>query len=221
MLGRKAILGIVVVALIGLLLASQTLSQQEQRGGQQGQRGQRGGQQGQRGQRGGQQGGRGGRGQFDPEQMRQMMDQRMREQLGATEAEWKVLGPRVNKVQELSRQSRGGGRGGMMFGGRGGMMGGRGGGPGGPGGNRPGGNRPGGGQGARARELTAVEKAQEQLRTVLDNTDSTPDQIKTALTTLRKERESAKQKLAVAQQDLRKIITIRQEAICVMMGMLD
>ena len=210
MLGKKAILGIVVVALVGLLLASQTLSQP----------GQRGGQQGQRGQRGGQQGGPGGRGQFDPERMRQMMDQRMREQLGATEAEWKVLGPRVTKVQELSRQSRGGGRGGMM-GGRGGMMGGRGGGPGGPGGNRPGGNRPGGGQGAPARELTAVEKAQEQLRTVLDNTDSTPDQIKTALTTLRKDRESAKQKLAVAQQDLRKIITIRQEAICVMMGMLD
>ena len=205
MLGKKAILGIVVVALIGLLLASQTLSQQEQRGGQQGQRGQRGGQQG----------GPGGRGQFDPERMRQMMDQRMREQLGATEAEWKVLGPRVTKVQELSRQSRGGGRGGMM-GGRGGMMGGRGGGP-----RGPGGNRAGGGQGAPARELTAVEKAQEQLRTVLDNTDSTPDQIKTALTTLRKERESAKQKLAVAQQDLRKIITIRQEAICVMMGMLD
>ena len=210
MLGKKAILGIVVVALVGLLLASQTLSQP----------GQRGGQQGQRGQRGGQQGAPGGRGQFDPERMRQMMDQRMREQLGATEAEWKVLGPRVTKVQELSRQSRGGGRGGMM-GGRGGMMGGRGGGPGGPGGNRPGGNRPGGGQGAQARELTAVEKAQEQLRTVLDNTDSTPDQIKTALTTLRKDRESAKQKLAVAQQDLRKIITIRQEAICVMMGMLD
>ena len=142
MLGKKAILGIVVVALIGLLLASQTLSQPGQRGQRGGQPGQ---QQGQRGQRGGQQGGPGGRGQFDPERMRQMMDQRMREQLGATEAEWKVLGPRVTKVQELSRQGRGGGRGGMMFGGRGGMMGGRGGGPGGPGGNRPGGNRPGGG----------------------------------------------------------------------------
>ena len=156
-------------------------------------------------------GGPGG-GQFDPERMRQMMDQRMREQLGATEAEWKVLGPRVNKVMELSRQSRGGGRGGMMFGGRGGMMGGRGGGPGGPGGNRP---------GAPARELTAVEKAQEQLRTVLDNTVSTPDQIKTALTTLRTAREKAKQQLAAAQQALREIITIRQEAVLVMMGTLD
>jgi hypothetical protein len=203
MLGKKAILGIVVVALIGLLLASQTLSQPGQRGGVQ---------QGQRGQRGGQQGGPGGRGQFDPERMRQMMDQRMREQLGATEAEWKVLGPRVNKVMELSRQSRGGGmfgRGG--FAGRGGF-GGRGG---------PGGNRPGGRPGAPAREQTAVEKAQEQLRTVLDNTASTPDQIKASLTALRTAREKAKQQLATAQQDLRKIVTIRQEAVLVMMGTLD
>jgi hypothetical protein len=212
MLGKKAILGIVVVALIGLLLASQTLSQAGQRGGQRG-----GAQQGQRGQRGGTQG---GRGQFDPERMRQMMDQRMREQLGATEAEWKVLGPRVNKVMELSRQTRAGGmfgRGG--FGGRGGFAG-RGGGP---GGNRPGGQGgPGGGRpGAPAREQSAVEKAQEQLRTVVDNTASTPDQIKASLTTLRKEREKAKQQLAAAQQDLRKIITIRQEAVLVMMGTLD
>ena len=82
MLGKKAILGIVAVAVIGLLLASQTLSQP-------GQRGQRGGTQaqaGQRGQRPGMQGGPGGGRQFDPERMRQMMDQRMREQLGATEA---------------------------------------------------------------------------------------------------------------------------------------
>ena len=208
MLGRKTILGIVAVALMGLLLASQTLSQP-------GQRGQRGGaqaQQGQRGQRGGMQGGR----QFDPERMRQMMDQRMREQLGATEQEWKVLGPRVTKVMELSRQTRGGGRGGMMFGGmggRGGMM------PGGMGGRGagPGGGRP----GAPDRQLTAVEKAQEQLRTLLDNTSATPDQIKKQLTALRTAREKAKQQLATAQQDLRKIITVRQEAQLVMMGMLD
>ena len=211
MLGKKAILGIVAVALVGLLLASQTLSQPGQRGGgqqaQQGQRGQRGGQ------GPGTQGGPGGgRQQFDPERMRQMMDQRMREQLGATEQEWKVLGPRVMKVQELSRQVGAGGRGGMMFGGRGGRGTGGPGGPGGPDGTRP---------GAPARELTAVEKAQEQLRTVLENESAAPDQIKGALTTLRKARETAKQQLATAQQDLRKIITVRQEAVLVMMGSLD
>ena len=66
-----------------------------------------------------------------------------------------------------------------------------------------------------------MEKAQEQLRTVLDNTSATPDQIKKQLTALRTAREKAKQQLAVAQQDLRKIITVRQEAQLVMMGMLD
>ena len=210
MLRKKVILGIAVIAVVGLVLASQTLSQPGQRGGQ------RGGQEGQQGQRG-QRGGPGGR-QFDPAQFRQMMEQRLREQLGATEQEWKVLGPRVMKVQELSRETRGGGmfgRGG--FGGRG-NFGARGGGP---GGGRPGG-APGGRPGAPAREQTPVEKAQEQLRTlVFDNTESTPQQIKTALTTLRKEREAARQKLAAAQQDLRKIVTIRQEAVCVMMGWLD
>lgn len=185
MLGRKTILGMVAVTLIGLLLASQTLSQQRQRG-------QRGTAQGQRGQRSGMQGGPGGR-QFDPERMRQMMEQRMRQQLGATEQEWKILGPRVMKVAELSRQTRGGGMGGMM-----------GGGPGGP-----------------TREQTAVEKAHEQLRTVLDNTSATPDQIKTQLAALRKARETARQQLAAAQKDLRTAITVRQEAQLVMMDILE
>ncbi len=201
MLRKKTILGIAAVAVIGLLLASQTLSQP----GQRGQRGQRGGApQAQRGQRGG----FGGR--FDPEQFRQRMEQRLRQQLGATEQEWKVLGPRVLKVQELSRQVDG--RGGM-FGafGRRGRFGGRGG-PGGRSGDRP---------GAPDREPTAVEKAQEQLRTVLDNSESTPEQIKSQLTALRSAREKTRQELAKAQQDLKKIITVRQEAILVMMGTLD
>ena len=142
-----------------------------------------------------------------------MMDQRMREQLGATEAEWKVLGPRVMKVMELSRQAGGGGRGGP-----GGMMGGRGG-PGGMMGGR--GGRPGGAPDAPAREQSAVEKAQEQLRTLLDDTSATPDQMKNQLTALRTAREKAKQQLAAAQQDLRKIITVRQECVLVMMGSLD
>ncbi|GAH53653.1 unnamed protein product, partial [marine sediment metagenome] len=46
-----------------------------------------------------------GRGPRDPEQMRQRMEEfrqrmaeRMRESFGATEDEWKVLGPRIEKV---------------------------------------------------------------------------------------------------------------------------
>ena len=200
---KKTIWGVVAVFLIvGLLLVGQTISQP----GQGGQRGQRGGNmQGPPGQ------GPGGR-MFDPEQMRQMMEQRMKEALGVTDDEWKVLGPRVMKVQELSRQANAGGRGmGMMFG-RG-----RRGGPGGQGG--PGGDRP-GGRGMN-RELTEVEKIQEELQTTLENTASTPDQIKQQLTKLRAAKEKAKQELAKAQQDLRQVLTLRQEATLVLMGLLD
>lgn len=201
MFARKTIWGVTAAVIVGLLLVGQSMSQPRQRGGNQGPGA--GGPQGMQGP--------GGR-QFDPAQMRQMMEQRMREQLGATETEWKVLGPRVMKVSELNRQVSGFGRGfgGPGFGGRrGGPMGGP---QGGPQGGQP---------GAPQRDLTEVEKASEQLQTTLENTAATPDQIKTQLTALRAAKEKSKQELAVAQQELRKVVTVRQEAQLVLMGMLD
>lgn len=198
MLAKKRVLGVVAVfTIVGLLLVGQSISQPGQRGGQRGQRGQRG--------------------QFDPEQMRQMMEQRMQEALGATDTEWKVLGPRVMKVQELNRQANAGGRGMMMMFGR--RRGGQGG-PGGPGG--PGGDQ-GGRRGPRGmnREQTEVEKIQQTLRTTLEDTSATPDTIKQQLTQLRQAKEKAKQDLAKAQQDLRQVLTLRQEAVLVLMGMLN
>jgi hypothetical protein len=41
------------------------------------------------------------------------------------------------------------------------------------------------------------------------------------LTAVRQAREKAKQELAVAQQDLKKILTLRQEAMLVEMGQLE
>jgi len=165
--------------------------------------------QGRRGDRGGQRGGPGG---FDPARMRQMMEQRMKTQLGCTDDEWKVLGPRLTKVMTLRRQTSGGM--GRMFMGRG------------PGG-RPGG-RQGDQQGQRQRprgpfggEPTAVDTAGDALQTTLQNTAATPDEIKAKLTALRAAREKAKQELAVAQKQLKEVLTLRQEAQLVMMGMLD
>ena len=194
MLTRKIILAAVAVSIVGLLLVGQSLSQPPQRG-------QRQGTEGTQGQR------PAGR-QFDPEQMRQMMERRIQEQLGATDQEWKVLGPRVMKVSEINRQVSGFGRGGMF-----GMF----------GGGRRGtqGDRPGGRPGAPERELTEVEKAMDKLRTTLENTSAKPEDIKKDLTDLRKAKEKAKQQLAAAQKELRAIVTVRQEAQLVMMGMLD
>jgi len=159
-------------------------------------------------------GGPGGR--FDPEQMAQMrqrMMERMKEQLGADDTAWKVMEPRLTKVMELNRQSTMGGRGGM-FGMMGGMRGQRGGdGAGGQGDRR--------GPQQDPATMTPVEKAQEQLRTTLENQSAAPDEIKKNLTALREAREKAKQELAAAQQELRQILTVRQEAQLVMMGQLQ
>jgi len=168
------------------------------------------------GRRGGQGGGPGGPGGFDPAQMRQRMAERMKEQLGVDDQAWKVMEPRLMKVMELSRQTNAGGRG-MMFGF--GMRGNRGG-PGGPGGDQGGPQADRRGRGPQG-EQTALEKAMAQLRTTLENQSATPEEIKTQLTAVRQAREKAKQELAVAQQDLKKILTLRQEAMLVEMGTLE
>jgi len=166
---------------------------------------------------GGGPGGPGGPGgQFDPAQMRQRMMERMKEQLGADDAAWKVLEPRLTKVMDLNRQTQGMGRGGM-FGMMGGMRGQR-------GANATANDA--GGQGARRgpqqdpATMTPVEKAQEQLRTTLENQSASPEEIKKSLTAFREAREKARQELAAAQQELKQILTVRQEAQLVMMGQL-
>jgi hypothetical protein len=158
--------------------------------------------------------GRRGQGNFDPAQMRQRMMERMKEQLGADDQAWKVMEPRLAKVMELNREV-GGNPGRMMFGG---MRGNRGG-PGGQQGDRQG-NRfraP----GAENREPTALEKAEQQLQTTLENQSAAPETIKAQLTAVRNEREKARQALATAQQQLREILTVRQEAMLVLMGQLN
>ena len=167
--------------------------------------------QGRAGQRGGQ------RGMFDPQRMRQMMEERMKEQLGCTDQEWQVLGPRVTKVMNLSRQTGMGAGMGRMFMGRRGQ--------GGNGGQR-GQAGPGGQQGRRPRDPfgqqeTAVGKASDALQTTLENASSSPEEIKVNLTALRTAKEKSRQDLAIAQKELREVLTLRQEAQLVLMGMLN
>ena len=153
----------------------------------------------------------GGRG--DPAQMQQRMEQfrqqmsdRMKQSFGATDEEWKVIQPRIEKVQTLSRQSRGGG----------GFGGGRGG-PGGPGGGRGG---PGGGP-PSDQPQSDVDKAGEALQKVLDNKDAPVEEIKAALGALRGARAAAKLELEAAQKALREVLSLRQEGQGVRMGLLE
>ena len=214
MLERRTVLGMAAMLLLGLLMTISSFSQEqqsgqrEQRGGRQGQRGQRGDRQGQRGQggqlregQGQRQGGAQGRGQQGQRSQGRSDAERIQERLGATAAEWKVLGPRVMKVSELSRQLRGGGRGNQR------------------GGSRDG--RPDSQQNAPARQPSAIEVAQEQLRSLLDNTSATPEQIRQRVAALRTARKQVQQQLVAAQKNLIQIVTIRQEAQLIMMGLLD
>ncbi len=201
-MGKKAI-GIGIVACVVALVIAGLSMAQPPAGGQGGPGGFGG------------PGGPGGR--FDPEQMAQMrqrMMERMKEQLGADDAAWKVMEPRLTKVMELNRQSMAGGGRGGMFGMMGGMRGQRGGNDAGAQGDRRGPQQD-------PATMTPVEKAQEQLRTTLENQSASPDEIKKNLTALREAREKAKQELAAAQQELRQILTVRQEAQLVMMGQLQ
>jgi hypothetical protein len=203
MLSRKWIVGLVIAGFFSMVLIDQLQSQQ---GGGRG-RGSGAGQ--------GDQGrGRGSGGtRFDPAQFQQRMMERMKETLQAGDDEWKVIEPRLSAVMTLSREvnSRGGMMG--MFGrGRGGFSsrGGRGG---------PGGDRRDSGQDDRPQ--SDIEKCTQALTTLLEAENPDPAQIKKVLTALRTAREKAKQKLAKAQQNLRTVLTIRQEAQLVLMGYLQ
>lgn len=155
-------------------------------------------------------GNRGARGNFDPAQMRQQMDQRMKERLGVTDDEWKVLQPKLEKVQTLQRDGRGGMMG-MMGGGRGGR------GPGAAPGAATGAAQP----AENAPAQSDVQKKSAELQKLLDNKDSAPDDVKKALADYRDARAKAKVELEKAQKDLKELLSVKQEAALVLLSVLE
>ncbi len=145
------------------------------------------------------QGGPGGGANMTPEQMRARMMERVREQFGVKDdAEWKIISERVEKVS-AARREMGGGMG--MFGGRGG--------PGGPGGA-------GGGRGGFGGEPSAEATA---LKSAIDN-NASADDIKAKLAAYRAAQKEKETKLAKAQDELRQVLTAKQEAAAVLAGYL-
>ncbi len=156
----------------------------------------------------------------DPARMRQMMMEGLRQQLQVGEEEWRVLGPRLERVTELSREVAMG-RMRMMRGGAGPM---------GLGAMRRGReaeppHRPRTGAPGRAwerdPETSAVARASDELEETLNNPQATPEQIRARLTALRQARERARQELERAREEVRQLVTQRQEAQLVLMGILD
>lgn len=153
-----------------------------------------------------------GRGNWDPEQMRQRMMERVKDQLEITnEVEWRAVEPLVTKVMEARRENMATGIGAM---GRGFMGRGPTGGP--PGGDRNadrGADRGRGFPGASSAEAQALEKAIESK--------ASTDELKTAMANYRASRKAKADALTQAQNDLRKVLSVRQEAIAVANGWLD
>ena len=127
------------------------------------------------------------------------MNDRLKTSLKVTDEEWTVLKPLVEKVQTAQRDS-GAGRG---FGGRGG----------GPGGNNNGGDQP-----ADTRPGAAESAA---LRTAVESDSTSADDLKAKLTAVREVRKKGAASLAVAREELKKVVTVRQEAVLVSMGILE
>ncbi len=132
------------------------------------------------------------------EQFRQQIEDRIKEQLGnPTDDEWKVIQPKVDKVMNIQRDSRV--NMGMMF-------------------SRSGRDR---GSDTSSQPKSDVQKAQEDLKNTLDKKDASVDEINAKLSALRSARDKARTDLKAAQKDLSEVLTARQVAALVMMGMLE
>jgi hypothetical protein len=170
---------------------------------------------------GGRQRGGGDRGGFNTEEFRKRMNDRLKEALKATDEEWAVLQPLIEKVQTKQREtmtSRFGG----MFGGRGPGGGGGGGGGGGDRGAGAGGNTGGGagGGGDRGGDRGGSPESQ-ALRTALESDSTSAEDLKAKLTAVREARKKSAAELEAARTDLAKVLSVRQEAVLVSMGVLD
>jgi len=195
--GMALVAGLAAMALVVGSMVS-TAQQAPPAGEQPGQPGQR---------RGGPGGNRGGdRPQFDPERMRTMMLENLKETLGATDDEWKAIEPLAKNVMEKQQAARMSGFGGFGFMGR------RGGPGGGPGGDTAGGNRP---------RFGTPDPEVEALNKALEAKDTPAKDIEAKLKALREARQKKEEELKKAREELRKVLTIRQEAQMVLMGYLD
>jgi hypothetical protein len=150
-------------------------------------------------------GDRGGRGNFDPEQMRVRMMERFRESFEVKDdAEWKLIEGRITKVNDARRDMSGGF--GRMMGGPGGRRGGEGGGDAGGGERRRFGPEP-------SPEAEALQKALEAK--------ASADEIKAKLAKYREVQKTKQAALEKAQAELRQVLSVKQEAQAVLMGLLQ
>jgi hypothetical protein len=148
-------------------------------------------------------GGGGGRGNFDPAQFQQRMMDRVRQNLNFTnDTDWNAVQPLVQKVMDAQRDLRSGGFGAFRNRNRGGDQGGGG----------------GGGRGGFFGGQPSPE--QQALQDALDN--NAPDaQVKDLLAKFEASQQKKQAALKAAQENLRAVLTPRQEAEAALMNLVD
>jgi hypothetical protein len=146
-----------------------------------------------------------GRGNFDPAQFQQRMLDGIRDQLGFTnDTDWSAVQPLFQKVMDARRDvGFGGGMGRMMFRNRGGN-----------GNNANGGGRRGGIFGG-----TPSPEAETLQKAIDDNAPAA--QIQSALARYETSQKAKQDKLLQAQEQLRKVLTVKQEAQATLLGLLN
>jgi hypothetical protein len=155
------------------------------------------------------------RGNFDPAQFRQRMTERLREQMDIKDdAEWKAIEGQINKVMDAQRD--------VLAGRFSGFRSSRSGGSGGSSSStdststssdQSSQRRRGGFGGEPSAEVEALRKA-------ID--DKAPaDEIKAKLAAVKKFNKDKQKKLEQAQSDLRAVLSVRQEAVAVLNGLLQ
>lgn len=134
----------------------------------------------------------------DPAQQRERALTRVKEQLGATDDEWKVLQPKIDVLMTAQADVRAGVRGGR--------------------GNRGGQNAQ---PAAAPANESAVAKAMTELRAAVADKSTPPEELAKKLTALHEAKDKALAARTAAQKDLKDLLTARQEAILVQSGMLE
>lgn len=137
--------------------------------------------------------------------------QRLQDSLQATDDEWKIIQPRIEKIESLRRSNQSSrtssrGRRGNSSGSSAGMAPAVSGSP---------------TQAPASGEQTELQIASQQLQQALNNKDTPPQELKARLAALREARAHALEELTKTQEELRDILTSRQEAVLVTLGLLN
>ena len=135
---------------------------------------------------------RGQRGQWDRSQIMERIMDRYRENLGFSVAEWKVVQPKVQAVMDNRISSASG------------MM------------SMFGGSRRG-----RGGDSSTEKTPTSELRDLLEKDAPSKGEIKAKLAAYRADRKAREAKLKKAQEDLRQLLTLKQEAQAVLSGLLN